>query len=255
MNASRRFVGAGGNRRYTRASPSGSGASAPPTFDSIFSGAVDYWDPAIGVSTSSSKVTNWIGQITGANDLAQPTDIIRPVLVADGLNGLPEIDFPSSDYLEDATLSTGIASGERMTLIWVGKIATALSGFRHIALIGKASLATYMNPHTNSSTLFKTDQIGMSDGNETLTHATALDTNSHYFHVVNDPGGHIMSIDGVETQGAKGGTLNNDVDRLVWGWTSGRATQTVSFIGIVEGVPSAGELSAWATNVNNTWGL
>jgi hypothetical protein len=225
------------------------------TFTGIFPTTEDYWDAALGTSVTGGKLTNWIGQVSGTNDLAQPTEASRPTYNASGLNGLPDITISGGLHALDTTLSSTIGNGDRFAILWVGNIDAQSSDFRRWILVSNSALTVAIQPATWQSKL-QVDWVALSDGSEQTVINATPDTNSHRFHAVCSASGNIASEDGSDVTGSLTGTTTDDVERMSLGHSAGtQASTTTSFIGLVKGDPTAQQYTDFATWVNGRWGI
>ena len=226
------------------------------TFDEIFAGAYDFWDPALGYSLrASSFVTNWVGQITGTNDLAEAVEAAQPTRNATdaNFNNKPTITFIAGDKLLDATLAAGVASGDRLGLFWVGKSDDTLTGWRHLAFFSEAlSTSDRFNLHTNSGSNFYSE-MNLSDGDPSITGPT-LDTNPHYIHMLNAADEAVLSVDGTEYTDTETGTIDWTLDHGVIPYTSGAMPLTLAFLGLAIGVTDE-EIAEWNTSAAGRWAI
>ncbi len=224
------------------------------TFDEIFAGAYDFWDPALGYSLrASSFVTNWVGQITGTNDLAEAVEAAQPIRNATdaNFNSKPTISFIAGDKLLDATLAAGVASGDRLGLFWVGKADDTLTGWKHLAFFSQAlSASNRLNLHTASGSTFNLDS-NLSDGDPSIV-GPVLDTDPHYIHALNAADNDVLSVDGTEYTDTETGTIDWTLDHGVLPYTSGQQPCTIAFIGLAIAVTDE-EITEWNAAAAARW--
>lgn len=214
----------------------------------------DYWDADLGYTLASGRVSNWIGQISGTNDLAQATAGNQPLWNASGLGGKPDITWLSAraDLLQDASIAAGIASGDRPCLFVIGNMDT-LAATKVFTVITDSGAANFLIQETSGS-VWKA-RMYLSDGIAQPVSVAADDTASHHFQARADSGGTILSVDGTESTDTEAGTIDWTPTDMRVPHTGLMPDMTVSFVGVTGQVPDAAALTAWNARVLARWGL
>lgn len=228
--------------------------AAEDTFATIMAAfePYDYWDAELGYTLASGRVSNWIGQISGSNDLAQASAGSQPLWNASGLGGKPDITWldSRSDLLQDATMAAGIASGDRPCLFVIGSMDTLAANKLFATL--KASDSNFFIMETTGTVWG--GRIWGDDGTSKPLGA-ADDTNPHHFQVRNESGGGLLFVDGTETTDTESGAINWTMVDMMVPFTSLIPDMTLSFVGVTGQIPDATALSNWNDKVFARWGL